>query len=69
MSEPIPIQSKEIGRQDDINELQTHLVTVGDLLMNVQGADGCCDDTPSNAGWMVCNFARRIQELSKGGAK
>ncbi len=57
-----------IAEQDEINELRTHLVTVGDLLMNV-GTNGCCDDTPCNAGCMVCNFARRIQELSKGGAK
>ena len=55
-----------VAEQDEINELLTHLVTVGDLLMNV-GASGCCDDTPSNAGWMVCNFARRIQKLSKRG--
>ncbi len=67
MSEPIPIQSKENDHQDSIDELLTHLVTVGDLLMNVQGMSGCCDDTASNAGWMVCNFARRIQELSDGG--
>ena len=56
-----------IDKQDEINELLTHLVTVGNLLMNV-GMSGCCDDTPSNAGWMVCNFARRIKELSDGGA-
>ena len=57
-----------VAEQDEINELLTHLVTVGDLLMNVQGMSGCCDDTASNAGWMVCNFARRIKELSDGGA-
>ncbi len=54
--------------QNEIDELLTHLVTVGDLLMNVQSMSGCCDDTASNAGWMVCNFARRIRELSNGGA-
>ena len=58
-----------LDERDEINELLTHLVTVGDLLMNVQGMSGCCDDTASNVGWMVCNFARRIQELSKGGVK
>ncbi len=47
-----------VAEQDEINELLTHLVTVGGLLMNVQGMSGCCDDTASNAGWMVCNFAR-----------
>ena len=57
-----------VAEQDEIDELLTHLVTVGDLLMNVQGMSGCGDDTASNAGWMVCNFARRIQELSKVGA-
>ena len=56
-----------VTEQDDIDELLTHLVTVGDLLMNVQSMSGCCDDTANNAGWMVCNFARRIKELSDGG--
>ncbi len=56
-------------KQDEINELLTHLVTVGDLLMNVPSMSGCCDDTASNAGWMVCNFARRIKELRDGDAK
>ena len=58
-----------VTEQDDIDELLTHLVTVGDLLMNVQKMSGCCDDTANNAGWMVCNFARRIKELIDGGAK
>jgi len=58
-----------VTEQDNIDELLTHLITVGDLLMNVQSMSGCCDDTASNAGWMVCNFARRIRELSNGGAK
>ena len=57
-----------IEKQDEINELLTHIVTVGDLLMNVDGQSGCCDDTPSNAGWLVCNSARRIRELINGGA-
>ncbi len=52
--------------QNEIDELLTHLVTVGDLLMNVQKMSGCCDDTANNAGWMVCNFARRIKELNEG---
>jgi len=58
-----------VTEQNDIDELLTHLVTVGDLLMNVQSLSGCCDDTANNAGWMVCNFARRIKELIDGGAK
>ena len=58
-----------VTEQDEISELLTHLVTVGDLLMNVQGMSGCCDDTAQNAGWMVCNFARRIKELIDGGAQ
>ena len=56
------------AEQDEIEELITHLITVGDLLMNVQGMAGCCDDTANNAGWLICNFARRIRELSDGGA-
>ena len=56
---------EDIDRQHEIEDLLTHIVTVGDLLMNVQFA-GCCDDTAANTGWLVYKFANRIKEL--GGA-
>lgn len=67
MSEATPIQPKKMHHQDEINELLTHLVNIGDLLMNVP-LSGCCDDSASNAGWMVCSLARHIRELSDGGS-
>ena len=57
-------------QQDEINELLTHLNTVGDLLMNVPISDSsyCCDKTVNNTGWMICGLAERIEKLINGGA-
>ena len=58
-------------QHDEINELLTHLNTVGDLLMNVpvSVSSYCCDKTVNNACWMICSFAEHIEKLINGGAK
>ena len=55
-------------QQDEINELLTHLNTVGDLLMNVPISDSsyCCDKTVNNAGWLIFSLTERIEKLMNG---